>query len=108
MALTSEEGAILNGATIVDNNEETLETILRRVQGDVEAISTTQFEGNTAMKFRALMQEWKVESSRVVGVLNQFSTDLRSIVSDYDDTDDSGATRVSAVETNGGYVNYSF
>ena len=106
MALTSEEGAILNGATIVDDNEETLETILRRIQGDVEAISTAQFEGRTAMKFRTLMQEWKTESSRVVSVLNHFSTDLRSTVADYDDTDDSGSTRVGGVETTTSYVSY--
>ncbi|WBL19684.1 MULTISPECIES: WXG100 family type VII secretion target [Citricoccus] len=106
MALTSEEGAILQGAQHVDEHEESLETILRRIQGDVEAISTAQFEGRTALRFRTLMQEWKAESSRVVSVLNQFSTDLRSTVADYDDTDDSGSARVGSVEPTAGYVSY--
>lgn len=106
MALTSEEGAILQGAQHVDEHEESLESILRRIQGDVNAITTTQFEGNTARKFRQLMEEWNAETTRVTHVLEQFSTDLRSIVTDYDDTDDAGSATVGRVESSAGYVQY--
>ncbi len=74
--MSAADGAIIKGAEATRDARQELQSRISTVNSHVEAIGSG-FQGESAVAFARLMNEWRTESTKVSSALEQFEDKLR-------------------------------
>lgn len=95
MATTQAQADVMaRTATRFEQVSESLDTTLRRLMGELEALRT-QWQGHGGRSFEQVKQAWAHDQEQLHGSLRTTATAIRQSAGQYQSTDVSSATRFS-------------
>lgn len=95
--VSAADGALKQGADAVAQSRGELQRELSSLEGKLSGIGS-QWQGQGAVAFNALMARWREDANKIVSALNEFESNLLTSQSTYTASDEAQQSAMSRLQ----------
>lgn len=94
--VSAADGALAKGASVVGEAKSALTSELNSLEGKLSGLGA-QWQGQGAVAFTRLMQQWQADSKKIINALDTFQENLTASQTTYSSTDESQSSQMNSL-----------